>query len=70
MLDPKFKQGDRISYDGRTGTIETVINRRDQQDTRIQGFRYEVSFAKGAELWSIPERCLRANMSFRACQND
>lgn len=55
--EPKFRVGDRVYHAGleMSGTVESVINANDEVDFRAQGFRYEVTFGKGRELWSVLE---------------
>ncbi len=56
MQEP-FPVGTAVEYGGRRGTVETIINRRDPSDLRLQGYRYQVRI-RGV-LWSVREASLR-----------
>lgn len=57
----KFKANDRVFYPylNLTGTVLKVINQNDPDDVDAQGYRYEVSFKYGQEVWSVLESELK-----------
>ena len=60
--EPKFKVGDIVYYPTRKMKLEVVriINQKDPQDVKQQGFRYELRSKYRSFLESVPERFLEA----------
>jgi hypothetical protein len=71
MPAAKFKQGDRVYYPHvrKTGTIQRIINAKDADDIRRQGYRYEVSFRGADYVWSVVESSLRPGRDQTKQQN-